>query len=159
MQETRSGFTIVELLIVIVVISILATIAIIAYSGIQTRANNTIVVTNLRSTETSLENFRVLNDYYPNSGSDYSSVKNGGLSLKGTLSNTLLYCVDTANPTAWLILAFAYPSGTTYRWTSAGERNSNSGVVIGSGVATCQAQMGGIATVTGSWAVGIATIR
>ncbi len=36
-----SGFTIVELLIVIVVIAILATISIVAYSGIQTRAKST----------------------------------------------------------------------------------------------------------------------
>lgn len=33
-----SGFTIVELLIVIVVIAILATISVVAYTGIQSRA-------------------------------------------------------------------------------------------------------------------------
>ena len=36
----QKGFTIVELLIVIVVIGILAAITIVAYNGIQTRANN-----------------------------------------------------------------------------------------------------------------------
>lgn len=41
MKKTSSGFTIVELLIVIVVIGILATIAIVAYNGIQKRANDT----------------------------------------------------------------------------------------------------------------------
>ena len=39
MNEKR-GFTIVELLIVIVVIAILATISVVAYNGIQTRAKN-----------------------------------------------------------------------------------------------------------------------
>ncbi len=38
MQKTKSGFTIVELLIVIVVIGILAAITIVAYNGIQERA-------------------------------------------------------------------------------------------------------------------------
>ena len=38
MKKTKSGFTIVELLIVIVVIGILAAITIVAYNGIQSRA-------------------------------------------------------------------------------------------------------------------------
>lgn len=40
MKKTKSGFTIVELLIVIVVIGILAAITIVAYNGIQQRAQN-----------------------------------------------------------------------------------------------------------------------
>ena len=40
MRTSRSGFTIVELLIVIVVIAILAAISIVAYNGIQQRARN-----------------------------------------------------------------------------------------------------------------------
>jgi len=40
MFKTKSGFTIVELLIVIVVIGILAAITIVAYNGIQVRARN-----------------------------------------------------------------------------------------------------------------------
>jgi len=50
-QSSRkiNGFTIVELLIVIVVIGILASISIVAYSGIQNRARTTVVQSDLRT--------------------------------------------------------------------------------------------------------------
>jgi general secretion pathway protein G len=40
--KKQAGFTIVELLIVIVVIAILATISIVAYNGIQARSRDSI---------------------------------------------------------------------------------------------------------------------
>lgn len=40
MKKNVSGFTIVELLVIIVVIGIIASISIVSYSGVQTRTNN-----------------------------------------------------------------------------------------------------------------------
>lgn len=51
MKKTISGFTLVELLIVIVVIAILAAISIVAYTGIQSRANDA----SIRSAATQIE--------------------------------------------------------------------------------------------------------
>ncbi len=55
MRAARAGFTIVELLIVIVVIGILAAITIAAYNGIQNRAYDTAVKADLKAAATKLE--------------------------------------------------------------------------------------------------------
>jgi general secretion pathway protein G len=47
-QKQQSGFTIVELLIVIVVIGILAAITIVAYNGVQNRAKTAALTSDLR---------------------------------------------------------------------------------------------------------------
>lgn len=59
-HKRLKGFTIVELLIVIVVIGILATIVIIAFNGVQTRATNTSRIAEIRSYERIFESYRAL---------------------------------------------------------------------------------------------------
>lgn len=59
------GFTIVELLIVIVVIAILAAITIVAYTGIQTRAQNIRTVANVRGYLDALQTYHTINGSYP----------------------------------------------------------------------------------------------
>jgi prepilin-type N-terminal cleavage/methylation domain-containing protein len=61
----RRGFTIVELLIVIVVIAILAAISIVAYNGIQERANNAQRVLAAQQWIKSLKSYTTINQTYP----------------------------------------------------------------------------------------------
>lgn len=65
MKKSISGFTIVELLIVIVVIAILAAISVVAYTGIQNRARDSQRMTGMKSIERALELYRVDNGSYP----------------------------------------------------------------------------------------------
>lgn len=59
------GFTIVELLIVIVVIAVLATIAVTTYNGIQNRAHNSARLSQLKDWVKIFEMYRTLNGDYP----------------------------------------------------------------------------------------------
>ena len=93
----EKGFTIVELLIVIVVIAILAAITIVAYNGIQERTKTSLVENDLRSASTKLETYRVDNGTYPASLSDLSGYKpSSGVSVQYTQSSDTEYCM-TAN--------------------------------------------------------------
>ncbi len=65
MRNKHHGFTIVELLIVIVVIGILATIVIVAYNGIQTRAANSATYAAASNAMKLVRTYVVANDAYP----------------------------------------------------------------------------------------------
>lgn len=65
MNRNARGFTIVELLIVIVIIAILAAITIVAYNGIQQRARNTQTISAVDAWITALKLYHAENGEYP----------------------------------------------------------------------------------------------
>ena len=61
----QKGFTIVELLIVIVVIGILAAITIVSFNGVQSRARNAQTVLAAKSYATAFQGYLIQNGSYP----------------------------------------------------------------------------------------------
>lgn len=100
-----SGFTLVELLIVIVIIAILAAITIVAYNGIQNRANDSRRMSDLEAMNNALALYKADNGSYP------KEVPNPGASTwersgdPGFLSSVGDYTNNKV---------FQAPSGTTY---------------------------------------------
>lgn len=64
-DSRKHGFTIVELLIVIVIIAILAAISVAVYNGIQVRANNTARVSEAQSWAKLLALYKAANGVWP----------------------------------------------------------------------------------------------
>ena len=64
-KRPAAGFTIVELLIVIVVIGILAALVIVTYNGIQQKARNTERKTDINALHGQLEAYQAQNGKYP----------------------------------------------------------------------------------------------
>lgn len=65
-HKNKKGFTIVELLIVIVVIGILATLVIVTFTGIQQKARNTQRQTDIKAVQGYVESFYAEFGFYPN---------------------------------------------------------------------------------------------
>ncbi len=71
-NKQQSGFTIVELLIVIVVIGILAAISIVTYNGIQERSRTATVNSDLKAIEKAMLMYRAEHGILPLSADWYS---------------------------------------------------------------------------------------
>lgn len=87
-KSRQSGFTIVELLIVIVVIGILAAITIVAYNGIQQRGRDAQRRSDVASLQKALELFRAEKGGYPICGSA-TPYTPGGVISAGTVVSCL----------------------------------------------------------------------
>lgn len=121
MSKKAYGFTIVELLIVIVVIGILAAITIVAYTGIQNRAHDTTVKSDLSSLARKLELYRVDDpaNLYPQTLADLNSI-NFKLTKRSydTNLNNVYYITSTSDS----IYAFGVrsKSGNGFALTNSG---------------------------------------
>lgn len=73
--EKNLGFTIVELLVVIVIIGILAAISVVAYNGIQNQARDATISTDFANFQRKAELFRVDAGRYPQSGTELEQLQ------------------------------------------------------------------------------------
>lgn len=118
----NKGFTIVELLIVIVVIGILALLVITTYSGIQAKARNSKRQTDIQAIQTQLEGFFSENGYYP-SLANMNSTSWLDEHMKSLDQDAL---ADPSNPSHSKTLA-ASPTGKQYSYTVTNSSGGNCG--------------------------------
>jgi prepilin-type N-terminal cleavage/methylation domain-containing protein len=112
-RKVNPAFTIVELLVVIVVIAILATITIVSYQGITKQATTSSVQSNLKQLATTIDLDYAATSTYPATSAAVNSGK--GLSVTSgisysynSLDNNTNYCVSATSTTT---------SGITYHYT------------------------------------------
>lgn len=88
----QSGFTIVELIVVITVIAILAAITLVSYNGQQDRARTSAIAEGLHQTVNQIGIYYAYNKIFPSSLSDASVDTSGSVSYQYSSTNTT-YCI------------------------------------------------------------------
>lgn len=99
MWTKPKGFTIVELLIVIVVIAIMAVISVVAYNGIQNRANDSAVSSDISAMRKAVELAKVDLGRYPQAVGEFPSNFKLNKSVYDTNQNNIYYITDGATDT------------------------------------------------------------
>lgn len=127
-RQTSRGFTIVELLVVIVVIGILAAITIVSYTGVTSRANITVMQSDLSNSANQLKIYQATYGSYPTTldGNNCPSAPTPDttLCLKASPNNTYTY---TSNGTTFRLVE-TNSNGTVYNVTDS--TNVAAGAII-----------------------------
>jgi general secretion pathway protein G len=160
-----SGFTIVELLIVIVVIGILAAIVIVAYSGVVNRANDSAVQADLKNLATKINVFNVDNGKYPSATADLTSLafnaSKAPYAITPKTSINMTYCYDSTTASTAYAVLIQSSSGKKYVVGSNNALVEYTGSWTGSSTSNCAGVSAALTnslngynsadTVTGPW--------
>lgn len=112
-MNKERGFTIVELLIVIVVIAILAAITIVAYNGIQNRAKTTKAQTNAAAVQKVAEAYNADNNVYPGVSANFTATTNASKLPTGVSLLTGATALSATNGEASVDYDYVGASATT----------------------------------------------
>jgi len=95
-KNKKNGFTIVELIVVIAIIGIIASIVIVSYGNWKTKVVETQIKSDLNGISSAMKNFQTFNNSYPSSlPSSFTPSKDVLLTLHD--SSATAYCIDATS--------------------------------------------------------------
>lgn len=155
-HKQQTGFTIVELLIVIVVIGILAAITIVAYNGVQGRAYDAAVKGDFKNFSKLLLNYQVLNGHLPANTTELANagikVSKSAYDLTSTLNRNVGMCIVAAPGNERFAFLSLSKSGNWFTYDTIGNITQANKSSWPGNAAPCTTSMGFTAGETGYWA-------
>ncbi len=160
-HRVQKGFTIVELLIVIVVIAILASITIVSYNGIRGRSNDTVVQQDLANLAKKFALYQIDKGNYPLTVTDLldvdASVNKGSYLVSPSTTYNVVPCI-TSGGIDYSVAAISITGNRYYVGSKSGGVKQFTGASVWTDVTgystACSETLAGSSLPTGSGAPG-----
>lgn len=145
------GFTIVELMVVIAVISILATMGIVSYRGVQSRGNDTAVQTDLSKLADALNVYYEDNSTYPINSAALNTITQVKFAKTNymTSGNSVLYCVTASGGQNAAVIGKSLSGRSYYVFNETPIRQFTTGTFPGTTATNCTDA--GVPSATSVW--------
>lgn len=111
-MNTKKGFTLVELLVVIAILAILATVSVVGYTSFINNAENSVALSEV----TQIRDYVIANDYIADEVTVDAALVNTTLGLKGTISAS-----QTISNEEWYSYTTESENGVAYWNRTTGE--------------------------------------
>lgn len=139
-KQPQAGFTIVELLLVIVVIAILAAIVIATYNSVIGKSHDSAIKTDLSNIAKKIKLYEADNGVYPTGSAQLTTLdikvskdSYGSHYVSGGNNYNLVYCrMPAAAPTKFALVGFS-KSGKGFMYSANGTLTEYTGAKTGSG--------------------------
>ena len=152
-QENEEGFTLIELMVVVLIIAILLAIAIPTFLGARDRANDRAAQSSLRNGLTAAKTLFTDNQDYTTATSASLQVIEPSISFVATgvaSTDFKMVSVDPVSATSWVASAKS-KSGTCFTIRDNTISGATGGTMYASDAATCDGTNGAAATFSSKW--------
>lgn len=141
MKQRGYGFTLIELMVVVAILTLLVTITYVSYGTVQGRTHDTNVQNDLRAIATKIKKYRSENGVYPAGDTQLATLdievyksSYGSPYITGGNGYNLVYCrMPVGAPISFALVAYS-KSGRGFMYTPTGKVQPYTGTQGGSGV-------------------------